>query len=166
MWIYTKHGQVSIVAHREHEGVYLVRSRTRAILQRLVDEHEEFFTATGNATGTVYRRVLNAARKANGFIVEMPEADYRYRMEVLQGELALIVSSLIGWVDYDNFKNAATDEAEEEETLESQAYVDHLHAAWADWCRREREARANDMIGDMIDGVIAEEEARRAAGEI
>lgn len=103
MWIFTKTGFVSIVAHRTTSGTMIVRARRRADL-------EGFVAAFG---GPKVRPVE---------ILETPDADYRFRAFMPKKNVAMRVMQLALEVDYPNFKAAAG-------TDPVQAGV--LHRVWA-----------------------------------
>ncbi|MBT7702029.1 MAG: hypothetical protein HN700_17205 [Verrucomicrobia bacterium] len=86
MWLFSKSGFVSVVAHREHEGMLLVRSR-----------FEEDIAA-------VCERLAAAGVMVEPF--EDRHADYRYRVVCPREAFATMVASLVGEIDYDNFKSA------------------------------------------------------------
>ncbi len=89
MWIYTKEGFVSAVRYKQEDRreratldlveLVIVRARRREHLQKLFPEHE---------------------------IHETPEADYAFRVFVVQEEFATVLFNLALDIDYPNFKNS------------------------------------------------------------
>lgn len=86
MWVYTKNGFFSAVAHRDRPGYMLVRARFAGDLERLC-----------------------AAHGVEAEVRETPKADYRFRAEVPVAEWARMVAEEAEAVDYHNFKAAAHD---------------------------------------------------------
>ena len=82
MWLFFPQGFVSVVAHRDNDGL-LVRARNAAHLEALFPEHEQTVLAT---------------------------ADYRYRVLVSREELASVVAEHISEMSYDNYKAAIDDD--------------------------------------------------------
>ncbi len=83
MWIFTKHGFLSIVQHRDDSGTLLVRSRTLEPLETLWPDFE---------------------------VKEIPWADYGYRIFVPREDVSEVIMGLFDWLDYHNFKSACTDD--------------------------------------------------------
>lgn len=93
MWIFAKHGFVSIVAHRDKPRHYLIRARVRDDLSSilsLIDGH------------AVMPRI----------IIHTPDADYPYRATIGHAGLALLMGLLAGTIDYPNFKAAVHGDAD------------------------------------------------------
>ena len=86
MWLFSKAGFMSVVAHREQEGMLLVRSR-----------FEEDITA-------VCERLAAAGVRVEPF--EDQHADHRYRVVCPKAPFAELVAELVGEIDCDNFKSA------------------------------------------------------------
>jgi hypothetical protein len=86
MWLFSKSGFVSVVAHRKQEGMLLVRSR-----------FEEDIAA-------VCERLAAAGTTVEPF--EDQQADYRYRVVCPKEAFAELVARLVNEIDYDNFKSA------------------------------------------------------------
>ena len=84
MWIMTNRGMLSLVQHREKPDTLLARARDRQTLEALLPELEP---------------------------IELPSADYRYRVEVPKSAMATLASWLVETIDYDNFKNSVQDDA-------------------------------------------------------
>ena len=82
MWLFFPQGFVSVVAHRDNDGL-LVRARNAAHLKALFPEQEQ----------TV-----------------LPNADYRYRVFVSREALAAVVAEHISEMNYDNYKAAIDDD--------------------------------------------------------
>ena len=83
MWVFTKHGFVSIVQHRDDPSIFLVRSRNVRPLIALWPDYE---------------------------IHELGLADYRYRIFVPRVVVSEVVMDLLDGLDYPNFKSACTDD--------------------------------------------------------
>ena len=79
MWIFTPTGFLSVVEHRDDSCCLLVRARALEDLKEI----SEF---------------------AMQEIIEMPEADYRYRVEVARVTFAAFMRVQIAEIDYPNFK--------------------------------------------------------------
>jgi hypothetical protein len=92
MWLMTPRGFYSVVEHREHPGLVIVRARAREDLERL----DELWRDVG-------RRESNWPLLT---IQETPEADYPYRTNMAKTEWATLASELASEIDYDNFKDA------------------------------------------------------------
>jgi hypothetical protein len=84
MWIMSRTGFFSVVAHRDDPALVLVRARDLGQLKRLSAE---------NPTGPFE-------------IVETPHADYPVRTTLTKDRFETIVTWLARSIDYDNFKNA------------------------------------------------------------
>jgi hypothetical protein len=82
MWIFTPHGFISAVKHRDYDNVLIVRARRREHLEAVLPGRP---------------------------IEQTDNADYRYRTQVLKGELAAVIAEAIQGIDYDNFKNSIPD---------------------------------------------------------
>ena len=79
MWIFTPTGFLSVVEHRDDSRCLIVRARAQEDLK-------------GIAEFPVQE------------IIEMPEADYRYRVEVARVTFAAYMRSQIAEINYPNFK--------------------------------------------------------------
>ncbi len=81
MWLFSLDGMLSVVRHRDHEDMYLVRSRAPGILKRRFPDHP---------------------------VIRLDDADYRYRVVVswerLVAEVTGEMLSLLR-VGYTNFKD-------------------------------------------------------------
>jgi len=82
MWVCLNNAFVSVVRDRNDPRNLLVRARRREHLERLFPGRE---------------------------IVEIPDADYRYRLFVPQEDFTRVVVQRIAAIDYDNFKNSVDD---------------------------------------------------------
>ncbi|WP_194777074.1 hypothetical protein [Pararhodonellum marinum] len=78
MWIASKNGFISVVAHWDLADVLIVRARVKHDLQSLFDSQR---------------------------IIETEDADYRFRVLVNKQEMANILVKMIKGIDYPNFKN-------------------------------------------------------------
>jgi len=86
MWLFSKVGFVSVVAHRDEPGMLLVRGR----FAEDIDTVRELLAGVGETVKSFQDR----------------HADYRYRLVCPKTAFAKVVSDLISHIDYDNFKNA------------------------------------------------------------
>lgn len=86
MWVFIPGGFVSIVKHRQRSGRVLVRARREADLEAFFDGH---FMPPFAAT---------------------PDADYPFRVDADQTEVAQLVAAHVQAIDYDNFKAAPGNE--------------------------------------------------------
>lgn len=88
MWLITEDGFASVVAHRDRPDHLLVRARARGDLENLCqvasEEGIEGFDQVG--------------------IFSLETSDYRWRLEVRRDDFAALVATLVGRIDYDNFK--------------------------------------------------------------
>lgn len=84
MWVMSRTGFFSVVAHRDNPALVLVRARDLDQLKRLSAE---------NPTGPFE-------------IVETPLADYPVRTTLTKDRFETIVAWMARSIDYDNFKNA------------------------------------------------------------
>ncbi len=85
MWVFTKHGFVSIVQHRDIPECMIVRARSPQPLEELWPDHE---------------------------VITLEDADYRFRILAQRDSVMDVVSDLVGSIDYDNFKNECVDDRE------------------------------------------------------
>jgi hypothetical protein len=92
MWVFTKHGFVSIVQHHDDPGIMLVRSRTIRPLETMWPDYE---------------------------VQEIKWADYRYRIFVPREEVSSVIVDSIEGIEYPNFKAACTDDHEYQTALAS-----------------------------------------------
>jgi len=83
MWVFTKHGFLSIVQHKDIEDVFQVKGRNPEPLLELFPEYE---------------------------LIIIDWADYRYRIEAQKEEVIRVMSELTQDVDYTNFKNECYEE--------------------------------------------------------
>ncbi|MDP6630921.1 MAG: hypothetical protein QGH29_08100 [Kiritimatiellia bacterium] len=86
MWLFSRSGFVSVVAHREQKGMLLVRSR-----------FEEDIAA-------VCERMAAAGVSVAPF--EDLHADYRYRAVCPKEAFSELLAEMVNEIDYDNFKSA------------------------------------------------------------
>ena len=78
MWIFTKHGFISIVQHNSISDHFQVKSREPSPLKELWPEHE----------------------------IEVIEwADYRYRITIAKSEVVPVLAGAIEDITYTSFKN-------------------------------------------------------------
>ncbi len=77
MWIFTSHGMLSIVAHRDRPDHLLVRAREPGVIEALFPDAK-------------VKRTLNS--------------DYRYRAAISRGHVAVVLANNLFKLDYTNFK--------------------------------------------------------------
>jgi len=106
MWIFTKHGFVSIVEDRNNLGYLLVRAREQTPLRKLFLGHQIFHT---------------------------PVADYPYRVRVKQGHVASVIDNEIRKIHYSNFKDSIKDNEDYHDLLMEIWYICNL---WYRVCTR------------------------------
>ncbi len=94
MWVFIPGGFVSIVAHRKRPGRVLVRARR-------LEDLEAFFAEQFNSS------TLSAT----------PTADYPFRVEADQTEVAQLLAAHAQSIDYDNFKAAPGNEDRQHELM-------------------------------------------------
>lgn len=82
MWIFTSHGFISAVQHRDYSDVLIVRARRREHLEAVIVGHP---------------------------IEQTDQADYRYRTQITKTDLAEVIGKAIHGIEYDNFKNSIPD---------------------------------------------------------
>lgn len=80
MWIFTKHGLLSVVSDRGNNNNLLVRARQCHHITRILPNQHPSYT---------------------------PNADYHWRVSISRLEFSTLIAELIGDISYPNFKNAA-----------------------------------------------------------
>ena len=104
MWLFTKNSFVSVVADRNSAHNLIVRSRVKSHLTRLFPRRQ---------------------------IIELDDADYRFRLIVAKQELADRISAyILQNLDYDNFKAA--------QKADDPAWSRFLHAVWSEGLRLQK----------------------------
>ena len=104
MWMITKVGLFSIVAHRADSEIMIVRARDRKHLEQL---------SSLNPTGQLE-------------ILDSPDADYPCRVIMDKARWGVIAEWLVYEIDYTNFKDACAN------CLDlSDNYIAFLHHVWA-----------------------------------
>ena len=103
MWIFSEKGMVSAVVHRDKVGILLVRARRREHLAA-------FLASNGEWTGEE--------------IVQMPSADYEYRIEISCETFGELVTAQAKAIDYPNFKGRC-------DALPDKDYAQALHKIWS-----------------------------------
>lgn len=83
MWIFTQFGFFSLVQHRAKPETLLVRGRVKSDL-----------------VAFAHRCRLPASS-----VIELDDADYRFRIEVPRAVAAEALEKATGEIDYDNFKD-------------------------------------------------------------
>lgn len=94
MWVVSRYGFFSAVCHRDDEEQVLVRARSREDLENLCEL----------AKGWVREPDVKAFEADQ--IIEMSNADYRYRLIVSADGWREICIAMCDEMDYPNFKNA------------------------------------------------------------
>ena len=102
MWLMTQYGFYSIVQHKDDSEKFLVRARVRLDLDRLKD--------------------LAALTTE---IVELKDADYRYRIEISRNEMLRVLKWLGEAINYPNFKDRIADLPDQKPRLSQ------YHDVWA-----------------------------------
>jgi len=77
MWIFTSHGMLSIVAHRDRPDYLLVRAREPGVIEAIFPDAK---------------------------VKRTPNADYRYRAAIPRGHVAVVFGNKLFKLDYTNFK--------------------------------------------------------------
>lgn len=94
MWLVTTYGFFSVVAHRDEPDKVLIRARSRGDLENLCELGAD---SPGDA---------NSGEFAADEIIELDDADYRYRLIVERSSWEQVASRLVAEIDYPNFKDA------------------------------------------------------------
>ena len=115
MWIMSKQGFYSIVAHEDLTDTYQVRSRARQDLENLL-------MLLGGALDGIT-------------IKETPHNDYAYRILVTGPQKAAILAALGEEIDYPNFKSEIARRSDQRDKL------DAYHEIWAVMYRTQRLVR-------------------------
>lgn len=92
MWLFTRYGFVSIVAHRTQPDALLVRSRAPGVIEHFWPE---------------------------AVVQELPERkrDYRFRATLPRSQVARVMRDQIHSIDYPDFKSAIRDDDYHDATL-------------------------------------------------
>ncbi len=105
MWLFSKLGLFSIVAHRDAPTAVLIRARVKQDLKEL-------------------QAVVKEVARHTPPIRSTPQADYPYRMQLERVDFARVVYHLvIHHLDYPNFKSAIAEQSH------ARAYA--YHDVWA-----------------------------------
>ncbi|MDR9497813.1 MAG: hypothetical protein RI556_01450 [Hydrogenovibrio sp.] len=88
MWIFTRDGFLSAVAHRDQPDHLMVRARERSHLQSMIDFAKSYEPIVVSNT---------------------PSADYHWRCVVSKRTFAAFMAEQIQGIDYDNFKGSLAD---------------------------------------------------------
>ncbi len=96
MWLITTRGFFSVVQHRDDEEMVLIRARALEDLESLCE-----------LAGEVLDDAIEGGFSADA-IIEMDDADYRYRLITDAEAWAEVVGALTAEVTYPNFKSAVT----------------------------------------------------------
>jgi hypothetical protein len=89
MWVFTTDGFYSVVEHREHPSLLLVRARDEGDLQRL-------------------RKHLVTTHGLSATIQHTPDGDYAWRMTVPRDLWTSYLQDAVEAIEYRNFKDAVT----------------------------------------------------------
>ena len=98
MWIASKIGFFSIVAHRDQPGTVMIRARIKGDLENLL-------------------AALWDLEDPQPPIVDTPQADYRFRIIVSQPHAVSLVSRLAASIDYSNLKETVADQPDQRDKL-------------------------------------------------
>ncbi len=90
MWLYTTHGLISVVQHRDHKDTMLVRARRESQLRAVLSHYLPGEDADVALT---------------------PEADYMARTVLSRDVLGRLMANVAAGITYPNFKNAARGDA-------------------------------------------------------
>jgi len=82
MWIATNKGWLSIVNHRDKQGILLVRARNKNHIESIFEDAE---------------------------VYEDANADYPYRADIEEVEVSRIIGDMLLDITYDNFKASVGD---------------------------------------------------------
>ena len=93
MWIFNLDGFFSVVEHRDHPSMVMIRARYREDLK-------------------------NVARKIGGCVRHTPTHDYPYRMICLKERWVVYMADSAAKIDYGNFKDAALRHAGDRRTAQ------------------------------------------------
>lgn len=103
MWLMSREGFFSVVAHRAKPGRFLIRARKAEHLMRLLDIHWRL----SDGKRPVIRHVV--------------PADYPVRIEVSKAALRRLMLRVADSITYPNFKASTEDDPE---------YLNFLHGVW------------------------------------
>ena len=78
MWVFTRHGFISIAQHLHHEDCFQVKARVAYPLQMLWPDHE---------------------------LQVIEWADYRYRINISKEKVFPVMDEIFRGIDYSNFKS-------------------------------------------------------------
>ena len=95
MWLFTTLGFFSAVEHREDRGLIMVRARVHRHITHLRDAVQA-------------RREGDYQASEALDIIELEDADYRFRLTITREEWVDFVTGHCADIDYDNFKSAAS----------------------------------------------------------
>ncbi len=94
MWIASKLGFFSIVAHRDQPGQVMIRARIKGDLENLLAD--------------VWPKPP---------IFDTPVADYRFRVIMPKLDASFLISDLVASIDYSNFKDTVADQPDQLDKL-------------------------------------------------
>jgi len=92
MWLFSKTGFISVVAHRDKPKHLMVRARVMEDLEGFLD------------------RCPTSALKSVKIVTTL-DGDYRHRVVVKRKHAAVAIARMVDEIDYDNFKNAVHDDS-------------------------------------------------------
>ena len=134
MWLFTTIGFYSVTTVPGQPGMMQIRARAKADLQRLID-----------ATSDDWRQRWATECLE---IIETPEADYRWRVLMSQGQWIDVAELLADAIDYENFKDAAHETQSDKPLMAIwSAMADYQKRAWLN---RER-TLSKDQYDDFGD---------------
>ena len=97
MWIFSRTGFVSIVAHKSQPGKLVVRARVR-------EDLEQFAKLLDDITGEGHA------------VTETPGRDYRFRTTATKDAVAQALARQVADLDYTNFKDAVHGDPQRDST--------------------------------------------------
>ena len=100
MWIFTRDSYFSLSQPGNAPDLLMIRSRARIDLQRLVDGY----------------------LAPDKTIVATPDCDYPHRLLLSRREAQMVFSSIVGEIDYPNFKAEASRSDDAEALVRSEVY--------------------------------------------
>jgi len=111
MWIFTPTGFLSVVEHRDDSRCLIVRARAQEDLKGI-------------------------AGFAVQEIIEMPEADYRYRVEMARATFAAFMRFQVAEIDYPNFKGRLHEQNRSAIAIEREQFAYRVWQAGYQYQRR------------------------------
>tara|TARA_Y100001934_G_C12324383_1_gene761771 strand:- start:443 stop:847 length:405 start_codon:yes stop_codon:yes gene_type:complete len=133
MWIFTQTGFLSVVEHRDDRRCLIVRARAQEDLKDI-------------------------AEFAVQQVMEMPEADYRFRVEVARVTFAAFMRSKISELDYPNFKQRLHEQKRTDVAIEREQFAYQIWRAGEQYQRvvESLHDESRDLGSDLV-GVSGED---------